>query len=190
MKTNILLLLLALSWSISSTAQDSVHYSHNFSIGADLIGFDKHGYFTSIDMTTPYFMKKTTAVRLRASISFFDYIAVKEGVSIENAAEDKTDIYSLYLGLRYKISKPSSRFRQYLEAGVVGIIPNNDISSDKFSTGFYAFFGAEYMRSDRDGYFIEAGGTRVKTKAEKVLGKPYYASGFQVVFGWRFYLGR
>lgn len=187
MKRIILMMLFSCIIYESTIAQDTT-YNRNFSYGVNLIGISSNSIHAGINFSSPYFWEKTFAVKLSSNAYLFKYIPLNEDITFANAEYKKSNFYDIRLGiigkLREKIVNP------YVEIGAVGIIPHKNFTEEKFSVGIYGTLGIEFMYSKRGSFIIEGTALNVETKADKVFGKPKFATDFQISLGLRAYIGK
>ena len=120
------------------------------------------------------------------TLHIFDYLPLEK----ENI--EQSNYYSFRLGVTERLdSKITDGLHSYYDFGWIGIIPHKNFSDKKFQSGFYGIIGIEALSKCKSGaFFVEGGLTYIKTKAEKVVGSPKYAKGFQFSFGFRHYIGK
>jgi len=135
-----------------------------------------------LNITSPYFLHKSMAVRLRANMQFFQHIP---------ATTPTSTIWSPYgmlqLGLVGGDGVVKKNMRFYGEGGLVVIMPNDEFSANN-TVGGYGLFGFEFFLAKPISFHTEMGGMGTGGTAEKSVGKPIYANGFLTNVGARFLL--
>ena len=76
----------------------------------------------------------------------------------------------------------------YAEGGVLETFPNSRMSARSSVPGGYGVFGLEFQMSRASTSFVEFGGMGSGGRAERLVGRPSYSSGFVVAAGVRFRL--
>ncbi len=142
---------------------------NNLEIGFNISQCQKDFGF-GVQIISPYFMRKTIAIRAGASILWFENF---------NGTETTLTTYqSIQLGLRGRSVIVNHNISIYGEGGSFMVLPNSDFSSQRSVFGGYGLLGFEFRIVPRFAYFIELGGVGTGATADKIAGKPIYATGF------------
>jgi len=158
---------------------------NHFEIGGQVNSF-QNDYGLGINITSPYFYRGATAVRLSANYMWFQHNDLNSG----NITW--TPYYSFQFGIVGGAAVIANFLRLYGESGLVLLLPNSEFSTNSTELGGYGVFGFEFFMSQDPqsfiSYFIELGGMGIGAKADKLPGKPIYSNGFCASVGCRFYL--
>jgi hypothetical protein len=130
-----------------------------------------------LEMVSPRFLRGSFAV---AATGKLNYVA---GADWERYGYGT-------LSLMAGITSPTPTTNLYGKAGIVGVIPSDDVARDyDVGLGALGAFGFEFFFSEeRNGsYFIELGGVGTGAEADAMAGEPIYANGFLANVGVRYY---
>jgi hypothetical protein len=105
------------------------------------------------------------------------------------ATADWKPYFSGEISLISGLFAPAPTHRLYGKAGLVAVLPTDDVSDDDMILGALGAFGFEFFFTEERGgsYFIELGGVGTGAEAENVPGSPVYANGFLTNVGVRYY---
>lgn len=162
--------------SISNAQEDKI--SHKFGAGFHLNQY-QNDFGLGINLTSPYFVHNSIAVRLRGNFMFYQHV------------KDNETTWSPYsnitLGLIGVGGRVAEFIRLYGEGGVVGLFPSDEFSTESFVFGGYGLFGFEFYMGPGINYFIELGAVGTGAKADKLPSNPIYSNGFLINVGFRFH---
>lgn len=163
----------------SSAMAQETQINKKFSLGLQLNQY-QNDFGSGITLTTPYFANRKIALRLRGNAMFHEHI------------QDEETTWSPYLNTTLGISGITGtigeNIRLYGEAGVIGLFPSKEFSSESFELGGYGLFGFEFYMSPGSNYFIEIGAAGTGAKADKLPNSPIYSNGMTISTGFRFHL--
>ncbi|MBL7963759.1 MAG: sterol desaturase family protein [Flavobacteriales bacterium] len=157
-------------------AQDGLR--NGFGIGGQ-VGQHQKDFGIGLNLTSPYFAHKRTAVRLRGNVLWNEHL--------NSASETTWSSYTnLSLGFVQKVGELGNFMRVYGEGGAIYLFPSKEFSSRSVEFGGYGLFGFEFFFDERMNYFIEAGGVGTGARADEIPTKPIYSNGFLINVGVRF----
>lgn len=142
---------------------------NRFEIGFNISQCQKDFGF-GVNVISPYFMRKTIAIKAGTSILWFENFNGSETVM--------TTYQNFQLGMRGRSIIVNHNISIYGEGGTFIVLPNSDFSSQRSVFGGYGLFGFEFRIVPRVAYFIELGGVGTGATADKIAGKPIYSTGF------------
>lgn len=133
-----------------------------------------------VHVISPYFGNNAVAVKVGANLQWF-----------QHSDGDET-VWSPYnnfqIGFRGRHPVVKDKIFVYGEGGMVLLLPNSKLSSEKSVFGGYGLFGFEFFANKSLSYYIELGGMGTAAKADKVATKPIYSNGFTSSVGLRMQL--
>ena len=141
-----------------------------------------------ISANTPFFLDRWVALRFEA-----DYGLIR-GIPVTNTLSNSiwANYYAFKAGIVVAANRRSDIIRPFIETGFIYIIPTSTFTSDTSAWGIYGLFGLDVsFPGDFSGYFFEIGGTGLLSPggyADQYKGLMPYATGLNIVLGWRFYL--
>ncbi len=142
---------------------------NKFEIGLNISQYQKD-FGIGLHMISPYFMKKTVAIKAGTNIQWLENF---------NGTETTLTAYqNIQLGMRGRSVMVTHNISIYGEGGVLIILPNSDFSSQSSVVGGYGLFGFEFKIVQRFAYFIELGGVGTSATADKIASKSIYSNGF------------
>ncbi len=150
--------------------------SKKLGIGFQLSQYQQD-FGVGLNVTSPYFVHKTLAIRVRANLMFNEHI--------QSGEMTWTPYSNITLGVLSSSATMAGFMRLYGEGGVIGIMPSSDFSDESFVIGGYGLFGFEFFMSTHFNYFIEIGGIGSGASADKVPTKPIYSNGLSISTGFR-----
>jgi hypothetical protein len=130
-----------------------------------------------LHVISPYFMRKTVALKAGTNIQWFEHSKGTETTW--------TTYQNIQLGMRGRSHEVTHNISIYGEGGAFFILPNSDFSSESLNFGGYGLFGFEFKICPTFGYFIELGGVGSGAAADKIAGKPIYSNGLFTNVGLR-----
>ena len=157
-----------------SMAQDKP--SGNLSLGFHLSQY-QDDFGLGLNLTSPFFVHESIAVRLRANFMFHEHIMNQEFTW--------TPYTNFTLGIIGVGGTIDDWGRFYGEGGVILILPDDDFSSESSELGGYGLFGFEFFMNPFVNYFIELGGVGSGATADLVAFNPLYSNGFMIQTGFR-----
>lgn len=156
-------------------AQDGLR--NGLGIGGQ-VGQLQKDFGIGLNLTSPYFAHKRTAVRLRGNVLWNEHL--------NGASETTWSSYSnLSLGFVQSVGELGNFMRVYGEGGAIYLFPSKDFSTRSIVFGGYGLFGFEFFFDEHMNYFIEAGGVGTGARADAIPGKPIYSNGFLINVGVR-----
>jgi len=163
-----MLLLLTVSLLASNLANAQTNSSKP-EIGFNISQYQKD-FGIGLRVISPYFMKKTLAIKAGTNIQWFEH---------SNGTKTTWTTYqNIQLGMRGRSHTVTQNISVYGEGGAFYILPNSDFSTQRFDFGGYGLFGFEFKLCPTFGYFIELGGVGTSARADKIESKPIYSNGF------------
>jgi len=177
MKKTIFILLILFAFAAISNAQED-KISHKFGAGFQLSQYQSD-FGIGVNLTSPYFVHNSIAVRLRGNFMFYQH--VKDG---ETTWSPYSNISLGVLGVGGMVGE---FIRLYGEGGVILLIPSDEFSAESTVLGGYGVFGFEFYMSHGFNYFIELGGVGTGASADKIPTSPIYSNGFLISTGFRFH---
>lgn len=156
----------------------------NLALGFELTDFQSD-YGMAFTFTTPYFFKKTMAVRLHGGLSWMEAIPADDGLEPNY---EWIRYFPVRLAWVISIGLGNGLNRLYAEAGGIMYLGADDIASD-IVIGGYGEFGFELFPSMLSpvSYFIQAGGMGSSGEGSEILGEPSVGNGFMLDVGIRWY---
>lgn len=133
-----------------------------------------------LNITSPYFAKEKIAVRLKGNLMYNE--------NVQKSVTTWTPYTNLSLGLVGVSGKIGEYIRLYGEGGILGLIPSDKFSSNKFEIGGYGLFGFEFFMKKNCNYFIEIGGVGTGATEDKIVLQPIYSNGLLISSGFRMQL--
>lgn len=177
MKSNLLILSFLLVLVLNSYSQNNQNDELNgLGVGFQLNEYQKD-FGLGVNITSPYFAKKTMAVRLRGNFMYHEHL--------KNEKIDWTAYNNLTLGIVSGKTKITESIALYGEGGIVAIFPSSDFSSNEMEFGGYGLFGFEFYFVPEFSYFFEAGGIGTGAVANELHSDPIYSNGFLISVGCR-----
>jgi hypothetical protein len=87
------------------------------------------------------------------------------------------------------ITSPTPTSNLYGKAGLVAIVPSDEVAGYDVALGALGAFGFEFFFTEerRGSYYIELGGVGTGAEADARAGSPIYANGFLTNVGVRYY---
>ncbi len=176
MKKNLLVKTICgwLFFSVALFAQESP--SSKISFGFNLGQYQKD-FGLGFNITSPYFLQESVAVRFRTNFMFYEHV--------KNLEITWTPYTNFTLGIVGVGGTISDWARLYGEGGVILIIPDDEFSSESSDIGGYGLFGFEFFMNPHINYYIELGGVGSGARADKILLNPIYSNGFLIQTGFR-----
>lgn len=168
------------SASILAQVSNEPQASNKPVVGLNINQFQKD-FGIGLHLVSPFFFKKTIAIRLGGSLQWLQYIDDKQTTTW-------TAFPAFQLGIRGKHPILNEQLQVYGEGGSMLLLPSSKFSSNQFVIGGYGLFGFEFRPKSKMAYFIELGGLGTGAIADKVNGKPIYSNGFMTSTGFRWYL--
>ena len=175
--------ILALAWIIgvfTLNAQTQGKLINNgFGFGFQLDQYEKD-FGLGVSVTSPYFADDKIALRLRSNLMFNE--------NVQNALTTWTPYSNMSFGVVGVGGMVGDYIRLYGEGGIIGLLPSNKFSTDKFVFGGYGLFGFEFFMNNSTNYFIEIGGVGTGATENKIITKPIYSNGLLISAGLRVHL--
>lgn len=162
--------LLLLTLSLFTTNPANAQTSSNKPEIAFNIGQYQKDFSIGLQVISPYFMKKTVAIKAGTNVQWFEHSKGTETAW--------TTYQSIQLGMRGKSNRITDNISIYGEGGLFMVLPDSDFSSQNVNLGGYGLFGFEFKICPTFGYFVELGGVGSGATADKIEGKPIYSNGF------------
>jgi hypothetical protein len=172
-KLGILLVLACLVFQVQ--AQEGL--SKKFGFGGQ-VGHHHMDFGIGLNVTSPYFAHKKTAVRVKANLVYNEHLG-------GNSLMTWTKYSNVSAGLVQSVGEINNFLRVYGEAGAIWLFPSHKFSSKAIQFGGYGLFGFEFFFDKHFNYFLEAGGVGTGAKADKIEGSPIYSNGFLMNVGVR-----
>jgi hypothetical protein len=135
-----------------------------------------------LQFTSPFFLKKYVAVRLRASYAWHEHATAFNTLW--------TPYPQLALGVVGVGGMIGRRIRLYGEGGGIVLFPAEEFSKESTYLGGYGHFGFEFFMTRDFNYYIELGGVGTGAIADKVAQKPFFSNGFTTAVGFRYFFNR
>lgn len=131
-----------------------------------------------VQFISPYFFRKTVAIRAGASLLWLEHF---------HGSENKLTPYqNIQVGMRGRSVVVNHNISVYGEGGTFLVLPNSKFSAQSFVLGGYGLFGFEFRIMQKFAYFIELGGVGTGATADKTANKPVYSTGFLTNAGFKF----
>lgn len=175
MKEAIFISLLFAGFLKLSIAQSPIHNGFAFSYQ---LSNRQNDFGMGLNVLSPYFAKKSLAVRLNASIFWHQHRHVNN--------ISKWSLYPTFnIAFRHRAKILEDKLYAYTEGGFVLLLPNAEFSNEKIDFGGYGLFGLEFYSARFVSYFIELGGIGTGAR-EKGVGQNLYSTGFMANAGVKF----
>jgi hypothetical protein len=164
----VLLLLLTVSLLTSNLANAQTN-SNKPEIGFKISQYQKD-FGIGLHVISPYFMKKSMAIKAGTNIQWFE--------NSNDTETTWTTYQNIQLGMRGRSHMVTENISIYGEGGAFFVLPDSDFSTQSLEFGGYGLFGFEFRICPRFGYFIELGGVGTSATADKIASQPIYSNGF------------
>ena len=190
MKTVFIAFIVLTTITSSSFATENVDNNNNnnkvnnFSIGWNISSFSNN-YGLGIDIVSPRFLDGKLHVALST-----DYAWV-QGITLTNTTQTTwTPFTMLRLGIYSDHLFPNLPLRMYGGGGPLLLIASPSLASTATLGGGFGLVGLEFFLHPRNVHamFLEFGGMGTGAAANKLVGKPVYANGFTISWGFRHFL--
>lgn len=174
MKKLYLLMVIFLTSIGTSLAQREIN--NGSKIGFQLGKYDRD-FNIGLQLTSPGFWHNGASLRLRTDLGFLSYL------------KDSEEAWSSYgkisLGLVGIGGHVSDQIRLYGEGGLGAFILPANLSESSFQLSPYGLFGFEFYLNPSFHYFLEAGASTGRVRADRIEGKPFVGNGMVIQVGLR-----
>lgn len=142
---------------------------------------NKNDFGLGLQLLSPTFINNQMRICISGNIQWFEAKTIT-GLNYQWYAYNTNKIgvqwrYNLY-----------NNITVYSEGGMVGLIPNKNITNRSIIFGGYGTFGVEFYMMPKFCYFFESGTFGINAIANNVYAQPRYSNGFTVGTGFRIML--
>jgi len=163
---------------LNAQTQDKL-INNGYGFGFQLDQYEKD-FGLGVSITSPYIIDDKIAFRLRTNLMFNE--------NIQNVITTWTPYSNVSFGCVGIGGMVGDYIRLYGEGGIIGLLPSNKFSTDKFVLGGYGLFGFEFFMNNNINYFIEIGGIGTGATEDIIVTKPIYSNGLLISAGLRVHL--